>query len=239
MAIAGVPDTKSCRLRCMVKIGQILKVERVLAPTLSLQKKVQSIGTVWIWSTRQVHVVKQLKWGTYTRMCMCHKDTWNRVAKRQVKRMLDYNPANRLTLKSSDLQAKATDGPRKEAGMVFVPQGAFIMGSDQGEFDEEPRHRVELDAYFIDTHEVTNGAYKQCVEAKKCRHQRYWRDKSINGPRHPVVAVGWQDAFKYCRFAGKRLPTEAEWEKAARGTDERIYPWGNIFKVKWVNMHHS
>jgi iron(II)-dependent oxidoreductase len=239
MAIAGIRTTRSCGLRCLVRIGRVVKAQRVLAPTLSLQKKVQSVGTVWIWSTRQVHVEKAINWGVFTRMCMCRKDTWNKVARRQVTRMLNYDPAQRLTLKKHELPLRAQEGPPQVPGMVVVPQGAFIMGSDRGEFDEEPRHRVELDEYYIDRFEVTNQAYNQCVAARKCRRQRYWYDKSINQPKQPVVGVGWDDANNYCAFAGKRLPTEAEWEKAARGTDERIYPWGNIFKVTWVNMHHG
>jgi len=237
MKTAGAKDTLSCDDACMLKIGRALGVERVLAPTLSLQRKEQSVGTVWIWLTRQVHVPKGKSWGHFQRMCMCARDTWNRVTKRQVTRMLTYDPAKVLRLKPTDPKAKPTKGPRTEPGMVFVPEGAFIMGSAGGEFDEEPRHRVELSAYYIDKYEVSNGAYNKCVEAGKCRRQRYWYDKTMNQEKHAVVAVSWQNGVDYCRWAGKRLPTEAEWEKAARGTDERWYPWGNEFNHKWANMH--
>ncbi len=237
MKAQGVKDTLSCDDQCLLKIGQALQVERVLAPTLSLQRKVQSVGTVWVWRTRQVHVAKGKAWGVFQRMCMCSKDTWNRVAERQVQRMLAFDPSKVLQLLPGDLRAKPTSGPRDEPGMVFVPAGPFIMGSARGEFDEEPRHRVELSAYFIDTYEVTNAAYNKCVDAGKCRHQRYWRDPALNQPKQPVVAVGWKDGVRYCAWAGKRLPTEAEWEKAARGTDERLYPWGDEFNFRWANMH--
>ncbi len=239
MKRAGAKDTLSCDTACLLKIGRDLDVERVLAPDLSLQRKEQSVGTVWLWTTRQVHVPKGRAWGTFTRMCMCARDTWNRVTERQVKRMLAYDPAQRLQLPKDALRAKPTKGPIDEPGMVWVPPGPFVMGADFGEFDEEPRHIVHLSGFFIDTYEVTNAAYTKCVEAGKCRRARYWRDKRVNQPTHPVVAVGWKDAVAYCRWQKKRLPTEAEWEKAARGTDAREYPWGNDFRIDQVNMHHD
>jgi formylglycine-generating enzyme required for sulfatase activity len=122
-------------------------------------------------------------------------------------------------------------------GMVYVPAGEFVMGGDFGEFDEAPRHRVYLDAFYIDRHEVTNEEYGRCVRAGRCRPSAAARDRRFNGPRQPVVSISWHDARDYCRFAGqKRLPTEAEWEKAARGTDERRYPWGNEFRRECVNL---
>ncbi|MCP4642124.1 MAG: formylglycine-generating enzyme family protein, partial [bacterium] len=123
--------------------------------------------------------------------------------------------------------------------MVYVPAGTFIMGSEWGEADEEPRHVVDLDAFYIDKYETTNEQYARCVEAKKCKRQTAWAKKDLNSPKQPVVGVGWNDGVDYCEFAGKRLPTEAEWEKAARGTDERRYPWGDEWRLDWVNMHRA
>jgi len=123
-----------------------------------------------------------------------------------------------------------TDTPTPSApppDMVYVPAGEFIMGSDEGESDEQPVHTVHLDAFYIDETEVTNAQYRACVEAGACdapSDTTYYDNADY--AQHPVVFVSWNDADVYCKWADKRLPTEAEWEKAARGTDGRMYPWG-------------
>ena len=115
--------------------------------------------------------------------------------------------------------------------MVYVPAGEFWMGSRatdrNADPDEKPRHRVYLDAFWIDKTEVGNAQYHSCMLQGACQEPRYWDDEQFNEPWLPVVGVSWFDANAYCEWAGARLPTEAEWEKAARGTDGRIYPWGN------------
>jgi formylglycine-generating enzyme required for sulfatase activity len=104
------------------------------------------------------------------------------------------------------------------------------MGSDSGESDEHSVRTVTLSAFYIDQNEVTNAQYRQCVEADVCEppecSERY---KDTTKEDHPVVCVSWLQAETYCgvEWRGGRLPTEAEWEKAARGTDGRIYPWGD------------
>lgn len=118
--------------------------------------------------------------------------------------------------------------------MVLVPAGEFLMGSlaGEGEDDEHPQHRVYLDAFYMDKTEVTNAEYKRFVDATGYRAPDLWTWGNANGQipvgleNHPVW-VSWEDAAAYARWAGKRLPTEAEWEKTARGTDGRTYPWGN------------
>jgi sulfatase modifying factor 1 len=119
--------------------------------------------------------------------------------------------------------------------MVFIPAGEFMMGcnsavDNQCEDNEKPYHKVYLDAYYIDKHEVTVDEFGKCVEDRKCGKPQtgdncnyYERDRG----NHPINCVNWNDADSYCSWAGKRLPTEAEWEKAARGTDGRKYPWGD------------
>ncbi len=137
---------------------------------------------------------------------------------------------------------------RKEDGMtmVYVPAGEFEMGSDKDWWsDEQPAHRVYLDEYWIDRTEVTNEQYESCVAAGSCtepmRLDSYSRRDSYYGNRlyadYPVIYVDWNQAAAYCVWAGGRLPTEAEWEKAARGTDGRIYPWGDTIDKTRANYN--
>jgi eukaryotic-like serine/threonine-protein kinase len=118
--------------------------------------------------------------------------------------------------------------------MVYVPEGDFSMGSVSDRLDEQPVHKVYLDAYWIDKTEVTNNMYALCVAQGACQSTAYSplkteTDRCISGdsPNSPVTCVDWDMANTYCQWAGRRLPSEAEWEKAARGTDGRTYPWGN------------
>jgi formylglycine-generating enzyme required for sulfatase activity len=133
----------------------------------------------------------------------------------------------------------------KGVEMVLVPEGDFAMGSNRGESDEQPVHIVNLSAYYIDKYEVTNKSYKACVDDGKCipPQQLYFFPESPNriyfgNPQYdnyPVIYVDWNQANDYCEWRGARLPTEAEWEKAARGTDERPYAWGKELACPHAN----
>lgn len=130
--------------------------------------------------------------------------------------------------------------PKDGSELILIPAGAFIMGSPYGEGSsgEHPRHRVYLSAYYIGKYEVTNGQFAKFVNDQKSgyRVQGNWKDYYTSGRKnHPVVGVTWKDAQAYCRWANLRLPTEAEWEKAARGTDGRKYPWGNKWEPGYLN----
>jgi len=132
------------------------------------------------------------------------------------------------------------------ATMMFVPAGEFTMGSNDND-DERPPHPVSLDAFWMDKFEVSNALYKKCVDAGKCavpsEKKSFTRPVYYGDARYdhfPVIYVSWNDANAYCTWAGKRLPTEAEWEKAARGpsseaSDRRMFPWGNTFDANLVN----
>ena len=101
--------------------------------------------------------------------------------------------------------------------------------------DEGPAHMVFLDSYLMDTYEVSNKDYGEFVKAKGHPAPAYWDDPRLNKPAQPVVGVNWDDAKSFCEYRGKRLPTEAEWEKAARGPKANLYPWGNDFDPAKVN----
>jgi formylglycine-generating enzyme required for sulfatase activity len=236
MTAQGVADSAACDDACLVDLGRTLGADRVVRQTLSMQKKVQSKGTVRQWVVHQVEVSAGRPFGHFERMCMCARSVWDVAARQLAERLVAFDPAARLELARPE-PAQSTHGPVEVPGMVYVPKGEFVMGSEWGEWDEEPRHIVYLDPFYIDRYETTNEEYERCIDARRCDPQAFRSDRSVMGPRQPVVAVGWDDAVRYCRFAGKRLPTEAEWEKAARGTDERRYPWGNEWHRDWVNLH--
>jgi len=123
------------------------------------------------------------------------------------------------------------------AGMIRIDGGTFVMGSNDGDEYSKPAHTVSLKSFFIDADEVTCEQYKKCVDAGKCAAPTTWSNSSYpaGDERRPVTGVTWDDANSYARWAGKRLPTEEEWEYAARGPKNLKYPWGNSWKPGCAN----
>ena len=145
----------------------------------------------------------------------------------------------------TELPAQPEDSelpPIFETEMVLVPGGEFTIGADGGNPDYGPGRVINLPTFEIDKFEVTNDAFAQFVAdtgyvtfAERELNQN-WQDYATNKGNHPVVKVTWNDAVAYCAWAGKRLPTEEEWEKAARGSDGRVYPWGSEFDAAMANV---
>lgn len=126
-----------------------------------------------------------------------------------------------------ELKKLAQRGIAQPEGMVVIPAGEFWMGAEDGLQDARPIHRVFLSSYWFDKYEVTNALYRRCVEGGGCTPPKDLQ--AFDDPQrvqHPVTNITWNQARSFCHWQGKRLPTEAEWEKAARGTDGRRYPWG-------------
>ncbi|MCL4275603.1 MAG: SUMF1/EgtB/PvdO family nonheme iron enzyme [Anaerolineales bacterium] len=153
-------------------------------------------------------------------------------------------PAATVTITPTPGIGSTTISERDGMVMVFVPAGEFTMGSDNGEPDEKPVHQVYLDAFWIDQTEVTNAMYTTCVADGGCTppsssrsytRNSYYGNSEFND--YPVIYVNGYQANAYCQWAGRSLPTEAEWEKAARGTDGRTYPWGEGISCDNANYY--
>jgi formylglycine-generating enzyme required for sulfatase activity len=153
--------------------------------------------------------------------------------------------------KRNNVMTAALPGIKEKCDMVLIPAGPFIMGIDGIKEEQRPSHKVYIDTFYIDRYEVTNAQYyeflnyiKETNDHSKCRNNEptnkdhtpsNWEEDYYNHPEYPVVRVDWFDACAYAAWAGKRLPTEAEWEKAARGTDGRKWPWGNEWDPEKCN----
>ena len=154
--------------------------------------------------------------------------------------MTPYEVVSEPTEGTSSEPESATNEEPFPDGMITIPAGPFVRGTTSGGFDEQPQRTIDLETFSIDRHEATNHQYQQFVLATGHRKagppSRYAKSiGKMRGTNQPAVYVSWDDANDYCRWKGKRLPTEAEWEKAMRGTDGRLWPWGNQEKPNGAN----
>jgi len=140
-------------------------------------------------------------------------------------------------------QQIATPAPEAKTaeGMVMVGAGTYIIGRDDGDPLAGPKHTALLSSFLIDKTEVTNAEYKRFVDATGHAAPGTWRERAFGEGKsnYPVTDVTWQDAADYAAWAGKRLPTEAEWEAAARGSNGSVYPWGDEWRSDAANIGTS
>jgi formylglycine-generating enzyme len=141
------------------------------------------------------------------------------------------------TFEEMDRKRKEEAARLERHQMIPIPSGEFVMGSSDGPTHEGPEHRVLLNTYLIDRYPVTNAQYKQFVDVTGYKPPPQWSAGTypLEQAGHPVVNVSGEDACAYAEWVGKRLPTEAEWEKAARGTEGRVFPWGDAFHRDRLN----
>lgn len=140
-------------------------------------------------------------------------------------------------------QLPETQTDKQGVSMILIPDGPFLMGTDSTEDnDTNPSHVVNLSAYYIDKYEISNAEYQKCVDAGVCtelnREENFLKQLYVNWKKFetsPVTFLSWHEAQIYCQWRDARLPTEAEWEKAARGTDGRTYPWGEEISCNFAN----
>jgi len=161
--------------------------------------------------------------------------------------LLDALKPSNIQVEPSGSEAKPAHDPAtpqisQAEDMVLIPGGEFVRGYDGGGFDEKPQSRITLNAYWIDRHEVTYGAYIAFVAATGHRKpiSRYVKNfEKLSAPTQPAVYVSWEEADEYCHYRGAHLPTEAQWEKAARGPNGLLWPWGNQDKPGAANTGNS
>ena len=146
-----------------------------------------------------------------------------------------------VTARPTPSLMRLDQSPQAPLGMLYIPDGVFRMGREDGDAYEAPVHEITIAPFFIDRTEVTNAQYAEFLKATNHRSPPDWKSRqyAVSTEKFPVVKVSWQDANEYAAWAGKRLPTEAEWEYAARAKEGRTYPWGSNWDVTKANTSES
>jgi formylglycine-generating enzyme required for sulfatase activity len=219
---------------CEVEYGRLLQADKLITSniifsggTFFIKLKIYDVSS----ATMEKSVSRECKGCDFSGLRKSVQDAARDLLGKQVsipKPSLEKIQASAESEVGKEILPQGTKG----GPMVLIPAGEFMMGCNasmdyQCENNENPYHRIYLDNYYINKYEVTNAEYRNCVAAGGCKEpEGEDRYRNLSWDNHPVVGVSWFYAADYCKWAGKRLPTEAEWEKAARGTDGRVYPWG-------------
>jgi formylglycine-generating enzyme required for sulfatase activity len=243
--LAFANSDKCDQTQCHLAVGNIIPAQKLLVGTLI------RLGDTYVLNVRMIDIEKNVVEFSAKEQMTGKRDDLMQLTQLVAIDLREHfgEKVERPVLAS---QPQMTPAPQpalaqpsikaKDAPMVSVPAGEFMMGCNEQvdkkcQSNEKPYHKVYLDAFYIDKFLITQAEYNECVSSGKCRANKKF--DGFSGDRQPVVGVTWDDANTYCQWAGKRLPTEAEWEKAARGTDGRIYPWGNSIDTTHANYSDS
>jgi len=231
----GFQQTGCVEGGCMVEAGRILGVGKIVVGS------VNKLGETYFVTLQIVNVeTAAVEIAEKSKCQNCKLDSLADTVANAARKLMGLEPVSSVHVTQPDSQPRITQ-PRLEEkrfpkDMVYVPAGAFMMGcnsslDDECGDDEKPYHKVYLDAFYIDKYEVSVDRFGACVRAGKCKKpitRQYYNWGVPGRGNHPINGVSLNEAVSYCAYVGKRLPTEAEWEKAARGNDGRKYPWGNM-----------
>jgi len=238
LRLQGFQQTGCTEAECAAKLGKILNVKKMVVGGLG------KLGDSYRLSLRVVDVETAVIETEGSEKQALKEDDLDRLVPVLVSRLFcpeikrpettppPVTPAPPESAKGKPVYKEIVN-PIDRMVLMEIPAGEFIMGSNTDQKDEAPRHNVSLDTYYIGKYEVTVSQFLKfrAATGRTMPEQPEWNNKN----ELPVVNVKWEDAKAYCDWAGLRLPTEAEWEKAARGTDGRKYPWGNEGSIYLLN----
>lgn len=230
-------------LPCFAEMGRLLGADQVLAGHL------KRVGAVLEVTLRVIDVEKEEFISTAYRLASGlttseMQGVWGRQLLSEALRVdpkefgVDEQSLTAASTAADDIPQAIAD---KYPGMVYIPSGWSIVGSNEGDPSESPEHRVYVESFYIGQYEVTNREYAEFIQATGHQAPPQWVQNQPPGDmlEHPVVWVSFADAEAFCLWAGGRLPTEAEWERAARGGKKIVYPWGNEFDPNLANTWES